>query len=63
MEQPLGYIAQGEIKVFRLKKVIYGLKKSPRTWFEKFSLTISSIGFTCVIQITLSSFGSQSLAT
>jgi len=45
MEQLLGYIAQGEIKVFRLKKAIYGLKKSPRTWFEKFSLTISGIGF------------------
>jgi len=26
MEQPLGYVAQRENKIFRLKKVIYGLK-------------------------------------
>ena len=45
MEQPLGYVTQGETKVCRLKKAIYGLKQSPRTCFEKFSLTISGIGF------------------
>ena len=33
IEQPSGYIAQGGIKV------------CPRAWFEKFSLTISVIGF------------------
>ena len=36
MEQPLSYVAQGETKVCRLKKAIYGLKQS---------LTISGIGF------------------
>jgi len=35
----------GETKVCRHKKAIYGLKQSPRAWFEKFSLTISVIGF------------------
>jgi len=45
MEQPLDYVAQGETKVCRLKKAVYGLKKSPKTWFEKFSLTISGIDF------------------
>jgi len=45
MEQPPGYVAQGETKVCRLNKVIYGLKQSPGVWFEKFSLTISGIGF------------------
>jgi len=30
MEQPPGYVAQGEAKVCRLKKAIYGLKKDPR---------------------------------
>ena len=45
MEQPLGYVAQGESKVCRLKKVIYELKQSLRAWFEKFSFTISGIDF------------------
>ena len=33
MEQPPGYVAQGETKVCRLKKDIYRLKQSPRAWF------------------------------
>jgi len=45
IEQNPGYAAKGETKVYRLKKVIYGLKQSPMAWFEKFSLTISGIGF------------------
>jgi len=45
MMQPPGYVAQGETKICCLNKVIYGLKQSPRAWFEKFSLTISGIGF------------------
>jgi len=45
MEQPPDYVAQGETKVCRLKKAIYGLKQSPKVWFEKFSLTISGIDF------------------
>jgi len=45
MEQPPGYVAQGEIKVCHLKKAIYELKQSIRAWFEKFSLTICSIDF------------------
>ena len=47
MKQPPGYIAQGENTVCRLRKVIYGLKQSPRAWFEKFSMVISGIGFAC----------------
>ena len=30
MKQPLGYVAQGEDRVCRLKKTIYGLKQSSR---------------------------------
>lgn len=29
MEQPPGYVAQGEKQICRLKKAIYGLKQSP----------------------------------
>jgi len=45
MEQPPSYVAQGETKVCRLRKAIYGLKQSPKAWLEKFSITISGISF------------------
>ena len=46
MEQPLGFVAQGEIrKVWcRLRKSLYGLKQSPRAWFDKFSQAIETFG-------------------
>jgi len=31
--------------ICKLKKLLYGLKQAPRTWFEKFSIVISSISF------------------
>ncbi|GKV50006.1 hypothetical protein SLEP1_g56724 [Rubroshorea leprosula] len=33
-------------KVCRLRRALYGLKQSPRTWYGKFSATISEFGFT-----------------
>ena len=43
MKQPPGFVAQGEIgKVCRLRKSLFGLKQSPRTWFGKFSQTIET---------------------
>ena len=45
MEQPLWFVAQGEIgKVFRLQKFLYDLKQSPRAWFGKFSQAIEEFG-------------------
>ena len=45
MEQPLGFVAQGEIgRVFRLRKSLYGLKQSPCAWFDKFSEVIEKFG-------------------
>ncbi|XP_020539829.1 uncharacterized mitochondrial protein AtMg00810-like [Jatropha curcas] len=34
-----------EGKVFRLKKSLYGMKQSPRAWFEKFSGEMKSVGY------------------
>ena len=45
MEQPLGFVAQGEYgKVCHLRKSLYGLKQSPRAWFGKFSEVIQEFG-------------------
>ncbi|KAM7509738.1 hypothetical protein LguiB_008613 [Lonicera macranthoides] len=45
MEQPPGFVAQGEYgKVCHLRKSLYGLKQSPRAWFEKFSQAIETFG-------------------
>ena len=46
MEQPLGYVAQGETsQVCLLCRAIYGLKQSPRAWFVKFSSLLTAYGF------------------
>ncbi|GAA0154078.1 transmembrane signal receptor [Lithospermum erythrorhizon] len=53
MEQPLGFVAQGEYgqmrkKVCYLRKSLYGLKQSPRAWYGKFSKAIKRLGIlTC----------------
>ena len=45
MEQPPGFIAQGEIgKVCRLRKSLYGLKQSLCAWFGKFSQAVEEFG-------------------
>ena len=45
MEQPPGFVAQGEIeKVCRLQKSLYGLKQSPRAWFDKFNQAVDEFG-------------------
>ena len=45
MEQPSGFVAQGEIgKVCRLRMSLYGLKQSPYAWFGKFSQAVEEFG-------------------
>ena len=46
MEQPPGFVAQGEYRgcVCKLKKTLYGLKQSPQAWFGKFSEAIMEFG-------------------
>ena len=45
MEQPPGFIAQGESGlVCRLRRSLYGLKQSPQAWFGRFSSVVQEFG-------------------
>ena len=45
MEQPLGFVAQEESGlVCRLRRSLYGLKQSPRAWFDRFSFVVQEFG-------------------
>jgi len=45
MQQPLGFNTVAPHLVCQLNKVIYGLKKAPRSWFLKLSITLLHLGF------------------
>jgi hypothetical protein len=48
MEQPPGYVdPHFPQHVCKLKKALYGLKQAPRAWFQRFSLFLLKLGFTC----------------
>ena len=45
MEQPLGFVSQGESSlVYWLRRSLYGLKQSHQAWFGRFSLVIQEFG-------------------
>ncbi|RVW79788.1 Retrovirus-related Pol polyprotein from transposon RE1 [Vitis vinifera] len=45
MEQPPGFVAQGESGlVCRLRRSLYSLKQSPRAWFDRFSSVVQEFG-------------------
>ena len=46
MDAPLGFSEKFGTKVCKLKKSLYGLKQSPRAWFEKFTQFVKSQGYT-----------------
>ena len=47
MKQPEGFVVKGKKElVCKLKKSLYGLKQSPRMWYQKFDTFIQGLGFT-----------------
>ena len=40
MKLPPGYYKSEDLVVYKLKKSIYGLKQSPKAWFDKFSRSL-----------------------
>ena len=58
MAQPEGFAAPGqEHLVCRLKKLLYGLKQSPRQWYQKLHSTLWTWAFLDVLRITVSGCG------
>ena len=46
MQQPPGYEVEGkEDKVYRLKKVLHGLKQAPRAWYSRIVSYMIKNGF------------------
>ena len=46
MKQSEGFVVKGNKElVCKLKKSLYGLKKSPRMWYPKFDTNILGLGF------------------
>jgi len=47
MKQHEGFVVKGKKElVWKLKKSLYGLKQSPRMWYQKFDTFIQGLGFT-----------------
>jgi hypothetical protein len=46
MKHPEGFIVKGnKYLVYKLKISLYGIKQSPRMWYQKFDTYILSLGF------------------
>jgi hypothetical protein len=47
MKQPEGFVVKGKKElVCKMKKSLYGLKQSPRMWYQKFDTYMLGLGFT-----------------
>ena len=45
MQQPDGFMIDGQERVCKLLKSLYGLKQAPKQWHDKFNTTLTSVGF------------------
>jgi hypothetical protein len=45
MKQPKGFLKGKKEIVCKLKRSLYGLKISPRMWYQNFNTSILSLGF------------------
>ncbi|KAJ0580529.1 putative RNA-directed DNA polymerase [Helianthus annuus] len=45
MKIPQGFSREGETRVCRLRKSIYGLKQASRNWYQKFTKVLIGLGF------------------
>ncbi|KAH9722152.1 retrovirus-related pol polyprotein from transposon RE1 [Citrus sinensis] len=45
MDPPLGFFEKFRSNVCKLQKSLYGLKQSPRAWFEKFTTAVNRQGY------------------
>ena len=45
MQQPDGFVIDGQEKVCRFLKSLYGLKQAPNQWHDKFNTTLTYVGF------------------
>ena len=53
-KKPKGFAVKGKKElVCRLTKYLYGLKQSPRMWYQKFDTYIRGLGFTKKKRITM----------
>ncbi|KAL8124726.1 hypothetical protein AgCh_012399 [Apium graveolens] len=58
LKQPPGFIHEKYPHyVYKLKKSVYGLRQSPRCWYERLSQFLLKNGFTCGLQINQSAAG------
>jgi hypothetical protein len=47
MKQPKGFVVEGKKElVWKLKNSLYGLKESPRMWYQNFDTYMLGLGFT-----------------
>jgi hypothetical protein len=47
MKQPKGFVVKGKKElVCKMKNSLYGLKQSPRMWYQKFDTYMLGLGFT-----------------